>query len=253
MTADPALTRMAAAAVGISAPHALFTVRTRRIVLIESRVWFRDCLAHALIRFLPDVCVEGANSVEEVEPGRAALLLIGIPPWFGFAQLREAIRTLQRVGDGSPIGAFLHAENGALARMTARLGVAGIVMPSAGVQIAIASVRVMAAGGRFVPPELVDLPRAVEPDAELSLAEPPGLLMKEAPTPEALTDRELEVLQLLGTGRTNKDIAADLGISKSTVKVHLHRVMKKLRATNRTEAALQLTRLGAAREPLAGA
>jgi two-component system nitrate/nitrite response regulator NarL len=225
--------------------QALDAARTTRIVLIESHVWFRDCLAHALIRFLPDVSVEGADSVEEVVPGPAALLLIGIHPQFPSAQLRDAIDTLRRVGDGSPVGAYLHADNWALARLTARLGVAGIVMPNAGVEIVIASVRVMAAGGNFLPPEVADLPQATEPDpAEAALEEPLAqAVAQESRAAESLTNRELEVLQLLGAGRTNKDIAADLSISQSTVKVHLRRMLKKLGATNRTEAALQLTRL----------
>ena len=171
--------------------------------------------------------------VEEVVPGPAGLLLIGIYPWFQSAQLRDAIDMLRRVGDGSPVGAYLHADNGALARLTARLGVAGIVMPDAGVEIAIASVRVMVAGGNFLPPEAAE----AAPDEPLGQAPTQG-----SRAAESLTSREFEVLQLLGVGRTNKGIAADLSISQSTVKVHLRRMMKKLGTTIRTEAALQLTR-----------
>jgi DNA-binding NarL/FixJ family response regulator len=221
-------------------PQAIDAPRTTRIVLVESHVWFRDCLAHALISFLPDVTIEGADSVEGVVPGPAALLLIGIHPQFRSAQLRDAIDTLRRVGDGSPVGAYLHSDNGALARLTARLGVAGIVMPNAGVEIVVASVRVMAAGGNFLPPEVAGLPQAGEAAREEPLAQ--ATAQESRAAAESLTSRELEVLQLLGAGRTNKGIAADLSISQSTVKVHLRRMMKKLGTTNRTEAALQLTR-----------
>ncbi len=233
MTAEPARKTTTAGLAARSIPQAFDARRTTRIVLIELHVWFRDCLAHALISFLPDVSVEGADSVEEVVPGPAGLLLIGIHPWFQSAQLRDAIDMLRRVGDGSPVGAYLHADNGALARLTARLGVAGIVMPDAGVEIAIASVRVMVAGGNFLPPEAAE----AAPDEPLGQAPTQG-----SRAAESLTSREFEVLQLLGVGRTNKGIAADLSISQSTVKVHLRRMMKKLGTTNRTEAALQLTR-----------
>ncbi|MBV8473203.1 MAG: response regulator transcription factor [Hyphomicrobiales bacterium] len=232
--------------VGLSTPFSPGVARTIRIVLIEPRVWFRDCLAHALVDFLPDVCVEGANSVDDVVPGRAALLLIGVDARCGGAQLREAISTLRRLGDGSPIGVYLHADNTALARLAARLGVAGIVMPSASVDIAIASVRVMAAGGNFLPPELALAVRPVETDPVERLTDDrpvPTAAPRLESSPESLTDRELEVLRLLRTGRSNKDIAGELHISQSTVKVHLRRIMRKLGTTNRTEAALQLTRL----------
>ncbi len=248
MVAGPArkMTAAAGGPMGLYASLSPGDARPIRIVLIEPRVWVRDCLAHALVEFLPDVCVEGVNSVEDVVPGGAALLLIGVDSRCGGSQLRDAILTLRRVGDGSPIGAYLHADNPALARLAARLGVAGIVMPSASVDIAIASVRVMAAGGNFLPPELALAGRPVEtePLERLSVARPApsGAPRLEGP-PESLTDRELEVLRLLRTGRSNKNIAAELHISQSTVKVHLRRVMRKLGTTNRTEAALQLTRL----------
>ncbi len=52
-----------------------------------------------------------------------------------------------------------------------------------------------------------------------------------------LTKRETEVLTLLVSGRTNKDISAELGISQATVRLHVSNILSKLGARNRTEAA----------------
>jgi DNA-binding NarL/FixJ family response regulator len=54
--------------------------------------------------------------------------------------------------------------------------------------------------------------------------------------PEALTARELEVLTLMGQGRSNAEIAAALAIAPRTAKVHVQNILSKLGATNRTEA-----------------
>lgn len=54
--------------------------------------------------------------------------------------------------------------------------------------------------------------------------------------PEPLTPRELEVLQLMGQGRSNNEIAAALGTAPRTAKVHVQNILSKLHATNRTEA-----------------
>jgi DNA-binding NarL/FixJ family response regulator len=57
-----------------------------------------------------------------------------------------------------------------------------------------------------------------------------------ASTPEPLTARELEVLTLLGQGRSNGEIADTLTIAPRTVKVHVQNILGKLGASNRTEA-----------------
>jgi two-component system, NarL family, response regulator len=59
-----------------------------------------------------------------------------------------------------------------------------------------------------------------------------------------LTVRELAVLRLLAHGKPNKDIAAELSITESTVKVHLSRVFEKLGVSNRTEAITAAARRG---------
>ena len=59
-----------------------------------------------------------------------------------------------------------------------------------------------------------------------------------------LTHRERDVLQLAGTGLSNKAIAAGLRISEVTVKAHLGRVFTKLNISNRTEAVVEAKRRG---------
>lgn len=65
---------------------------------------------------------------------------------------------------------------------------------------------------------------------------PPGNSVQAIPPFEALTERELEVLNLLAQGMPNKEIAAQLVISERTAKFHVSSIMGKLGATNRTEA-----------------
>lgn len=54
----------------------------------------------------------------------------------------------------------------------------------------------------------------------------------------ALTPREMAVLEGVRQGLPNKLIAQELGVSESTIKVHVHRLMKKLKVRNRTQAAI---------------
>jgi DNA-binding NarL/FixJ family response regulator len=64
------------------------------------------------------------------------------------------------------------------------------------------------------------------------------------PLVEPLTAREREVLEYLADGRSNKAIAAQLGISDQTVKFHVAAITGKLGVTNRTEAVRQALRRG---------
>ncbi len=64
-----------------------------------------------------------------------------------------------------------------------------------------------------------------------------------------LTSREIEVLQLLVKGRSNKEIASDLSIAEDTVKSHLKTLFAKLEVRDRTAAAIRAIRLGIVRLP----
>ena len=61
---------------------------------------------------------------------------------------------------------------------------------------------------------------------------------------EALTDREIQVLQLIAEGLANRAIAHRLGISEHTVKFHVNSILDKLRVQSRTEAVVKATRAG---------
>ncbi|GGL67358.1 DNA-binding response regulator [Deinococcus aerolatus] len=63
---------------------------------------------------------------------------------------------------------------------------------------------------------------------------------------ETLTPKETIVLQLIARGRSNRDIAADQGVSEATVKTHVSRLLSKLELDSRTQAALYALKHGIA-------
>jgi DNA-binding NarL/FixJ family response regulator len=79
----------------------------------------------------------------------------------------------------------------------------------------------------------------------------PGLLEKAftppsptiAPEVAALTSREQEILQLIGTGASNREIASQLFISERTVKNHVTNILSRLGLRDRTQAALYIQKL----------
>jgi DNA-binding NarL/FixJ family response regulator len=67
---------------------------------------------------------------------------------------------------------------------------------------------------------------------------PAAALALSASSGQELTPRERDVLELLGRGLSNHDIAANLGIAERTVKVHVGNLLAKLHVRSRTQAAL---------------
>lgn len=65
-----------------------------------------------------------------------------------------------------------------------------------------------------------------------------------APLVEPLTERETEVFELLASGRTNREIAADLYVTVGTIKAHTSNIYAKLQARNRAEALARARELG---------
>jgi DNA-binding NarL/FixJ family response regulator len=66
----------------------------------------------------------------------------------------------------------------------------------------------------------------------------------DGPTPERLTPREREVLQLLARGQTNREIAGQLSLSVGTVKIHVEHIIAKMGVSDRTQAAVRAVECG---------
>lgn len=113
------------------------------------------------------------------------------------------------------------------AQAALRLGASGFVLKSAPIDDLLAAIRNAAAGG-------------------LSFGVKPG-------EPIALSAREFDVVRLVVEGRSNDEIAAQLGIAAKTVETHLRRVFERLGVASRTELATRALREGWLELPVDGA
>ena len=103
-------------------------------------------------------------------------------------------------------------------------GALSYLQKTAGVDEVVAAVRAAAIGeARLAPSVAARLINEVRRQRE------PG---------ETLSDREREVLTLIARGRSNKEIARDLGIGEETVKTHVQNILGKLRLADRQQAAI---------------
>jgi DNA-binding NarL/FixJ family response regulator len=91
--------------------------------------------------------------------------------------------------------------------------------------------------------ELLDTIRSVHAGLKRIPAEI-ALEIAEHVSQDELTDREMDVLKQVATGKANKEIGVQLGISEETVKSHMRNILAKLGANDRTHAAMIAVRRG---------
>lgn len=117
-------------------------------------------------------------------------------------------------------------------------GAVGFLLKAADPRELIAGVHAVAAGGAYLSPAIAR--RVIAPYREGERAR--GAQAREAVAP--LTDREREVLGLLGAGASNAEIGSSLHVVEGTVKGYVSAILVKLGVRNRVEAAVVAHRAG---------
>lgn len=155
----------------------------------------------------------------------------------------DALRPLTAAYGDCPIVVLSAAESPALIAEALRRGIRGYITTSLPLAVAAAAVRLVLLGGTFAPPASTQgAPGRLggSPSDGAALA-PPGRDGEPPATAGSLrlSPRERQVLRLLRSGLSNRMIAEELGISQNTVMVHVRHLMRKLGATNRTQAVFR--------------
>ena len=207
--------------------------RVTRVLIVDDHPIFRDCLA-GLVATLSEVEVTGTAGTAE-----QALAAIGTPhpmccSWTSTCPVPPASKR-RDAAQISPATAVLMVtmiddDDTVFAALAA--GARGYVLKGASADEIAAALRTVAAGGATFGAGV----------ATRLLARTPGRLSGSAfpPRPDDLTTREREVLDLLAEEASNQQIARSLGISLKTVQNHVSRILDKLQAADRTQAALRV-------------
>jgi DNA-binding NarL/FixJ family response regulator len=200
------------------------------VVLVDDQQLVRDGLRLILELAGIDVVgeagdgAEGARLVLELEPD-VVLMDLRMPVVDGI----EATRRIVAAGCPTRVLVLTTFEGEELTIRALRAGAAGYLLKDAGGARLVSAVEAVAAGERPLAPEVVA--RLVASVADRPAARPPDL-RRLAP----LSERERDVLALIGAGRSNAEIAAGLFISPATVKSHVRHILAKLDLRDRAQA-----------------
>ncbi len=133
-------------------------------------------------------------------------------------------------------------ENIAAIRNALAAGAMGYIPKTSSPDVMMSAIKLVLSGGVYVPPHVLGANSLQE---EQNLVQ--GGLKDSSKTSShgqgvaQLTQRQLEVLDLMALGKQNRDIANDLGLNVGTVKMHSSRIFKTLNVQNRTEAVAMYT------------
>jgi DNA-binding NarL/FixJ family response regulator len=209
-----------------------------RLLLADDQVLFRQGL-RTILESEPDLQVvgEAGDGLEAVELARTrqpdvVLMDIRMPRMDGV----EATRRIREAG-GTQVVILSTYDDDELVFEALRVGAAGYLLKDFPAEELIKAIRtVHHGGGVLIPP-----PIAAKVVAELRRRG------GDATPHEPLTAREEEILGLVARGLSNREIAETLYLSEGTVKNALSRIYAKLRARDRTQAALWAVQHGLAR------
>ena len=211
---------------------------TIRVLIVDDHTLFRSGLK-ALLARQPgfDVVGEAADGLEGIKRAKALkpdviLLDLHMRGLSG----REAVKTLSEEVPGSRVVMLTVSEDADDLIETLRSGASGYLLKNVDTQTLLDSIRRAAEGESVVSAEMTSkLVRGIKSHPRLETH----------PTDrDRLSPREREILAFLAKGASNKEIARDLEVAESTVKIHVQHILRKLNLTSRVQAAVYAVESG---------
>lgn len=205
------------------------------IIIVDDHPLFRGAMRQALTGGEDDTTILEAGNFDDLQKLLKSendidlvLLDLAMPGVSGFSGLIA----LRAEHAAIPVVIVSASEDGATVRRALELGASGFVPKSAGIETIREAIGSVLSGNVWKPE---DLDLSSETDPQLA-----DLMARLA----SLTPQQARVLSMISQGLLNKQIAYELGVSEATVKAHVSAVLQKLNVDSRTQAVIQLSKLG---------
>ncbi|WP_029012001.1 LuxR C-terminal-related transcriptional regulator [Niveispirillum irakense] len=206
------------------------------ILIGDDHLLFREGLCRLLLQLDEKAAFVEAGTFDEVlELARGdqefdlILMDLQMPGFPGFSGIQEICETQA----GTPVVIVSASESQADVRAALDAGVSGYIPKSSSVKIMLSALNLVFSGGIYVPPAALQAEATGSGGGNSGQGSGSG----GAGSPN-LTQRQRDVLRCLREGKSNKQIAYELGLSEGTVKIHVTAVMRSLGVRNRTQAVI---------------
>ncbi len=213
-----------------------------RVLIVDDHPLMRDAL-RAAIEDEPDMAVAGeaCNGEQALDLMRAlrpdvTVMDLFMPVKDGL----DAIAEMRREQPESRILALTSSTDEEKIVSAVQAGALGYLMKDAQRVELLEAIREVSRGHSYLPQSVA---LKLMNGMRQGRATPPDLPPTPSPS-EPLTDRELDVLRLIGQGATNQDIASKLGVAEGTVRTPVHHILATLGLANRNQAIVYALRQG---------
>ena len=207
-----------------------------KVLIADEQSLFRDGLTLRLKEINQNIDILQSSSLTETlqilsaEPNTDILILdIDL---VGFSA-EETIKNIQNLSSSVKIIAISSSEDALNIKNILSLGVKGYIPKRSDSNILSGALKLILDGGTYIPPAMLKTDSTSKPT-------PPTL----PPLKKNLTNRQSQVLDLIAQGKSNKQIAYDMGVSEATVKLHINALLRSLKVNNRTQAVITAQKMG---------
>lgn len=214
-------------------------MRVVRVLIVDDHTMFREGLASLLKeRKEVEVVAEAADGLEAVEKAiqsgpDVVLMDLNMPRCGGV----EATRLIREKAPQAKVIALTVSEKDEDLYRAVEAGARGYLLKKASAAELVEAIRLVDRGHVVLTPTVAD--RLL-----VELHSPQGTKGDVSATGSRLTERERQILEMVGAGLTNKEIARKLFVSEATVRGHLSKILERLHLRRRIDAAVYAAQHG---------
>lgn len=206
-----------------------------KVLITDEQSLFRDGLSLRLKQINQDIIILQSSSLAEMQKILSKetdldILILDID----LAELNatEIISKLKSLSPNTKIVAISSSEDTRNIKKILSCGVKGYIPKKSDSNILSGALKLILDGGTYIPPAMLD--NGVDYSS----------YQTNSPLKKNLTNRQSQVLDLIAQGKSNKQIAYDMGVSEATVKLHINALLRSLKVNNRTQAVITAQKMG---------
>lgn len=206
-----------------------------KVLITDEQSLFRDGLSLRLKQINQDIEILQASGLNEMQKiiseNIIDILILDID--IAALNIAETVSKLKTAAPDTKIVAISSSEDTRNIKKILSFGIKGYIPKKLDSNILSGALKLILDGGTYIPPAMLN-----------NTADYSSLSGNISPLKKNLTNRQSQVLDLIAQGKSNKQIAYDMGVSEATVKLHINALLRSLKVNNRTQAVITAQKMG---------